>query len=204
MIATVSASGEFQETVVDDILASCSTTRRSGDQSKPYFVAIDGRSASGKSTLGRQLAKRPGVTVIEMDDFYRVDDPVERAALTPVQGIDRYFDWERVRDEALVPLSEGREANYATYDWDNNVYGPAKTAKPTDVIVVEGVYSAHPRLSAYFDFVVLVDTPVEASYARQDARGQDAKDWIARWRAAESVYFDARQFSIPDLTVDRA
>ena len=153
-------------------------------------IAIEGRSASGKSTLGRQLAGRPDVALVEMDDFYRVDDQVARASYSPEDGVDRYFDWQRLRDEALVPLSEGRVATFRVYDWDNNADGDFKVVGPRPFVVIEGVYSARPDTRSIVDLVVMVDTPREVAAARQMGRGQSATQWIARWRAAENYYFD--------------
>ena len=39
-------------------------------QEKPLLVAIDGRCASGKSTLAKDLQKQLDCNVIHMDDFY--------------------------------------------------------------------------------------------------------------------------------------
>ena len=39
-------------------------------QDKPLLVAIDGRCASGKSTLAKDLQKQLDCNVIHMDDFY--------------------------------------------------------------------------------------------------------------------------------------
>lgn len=65
--------------------------RRDQDKSL-LLVAIDGHSAAGKSTVARQT--RDGfdsVTVVQMDDFYRVMDPDERAGLS-------------AEDDGLAPL----------------------------------------------------------------------------------------------------
>lgn len=45
--------------------------------------------------------------VIHGDDFYRPMAQIERADLDPEQGYDRYFDWQRLREEILVPLAAG-------------------------------------------------------------------------------------------------
>ena len=45
-------------------------------QDKPLLVAIDGRCASGKSTLAKDLQKQLDCNVIHMDDFYLQPHPV--------------------------------------------------------------------------------------------------------------------------------
>ena len=41
------------------------------DVPAPVLVALDGRSAAGKSTLAQQVAARTAALVIDGDDFYR-------------------------------------------------------------------------------------------------------------------------------------
>jgi adenylylsulfate kinase-like enzyme len=41
-----------------------------GFAAAPVLVALDGRSAAGKSTLAQQVAVRTGALVIDGDDFY--------------------------------------------------------------------------------------------------------------------------------------
>lgn len=160
---------------------------RCGDH--PVIIAIDGRSGSGKSTIARHLAKHAEVATVEMDDFYRVDDPVARARYGPAEGVERYFDWQRLRDEALVPLSKGRSATFRVYDWKHNDYGDITVVDPQPFVVIEGVYSARPDLRPLVDLVVLIDTSPELSAARQLARGQNSNEWIERWTVAEDHYF---------------
>ena len=76
----------------------------------PVVVAVDGHSASGKSTFAAALATRLAAAVVHVDDFYRDMPEVDRLALSASEGISRYFDWERLRAEALVPLAAGRPA----------------------------------------------------------------------------------------------
>lgn len=170
----------------DAVLAAARAKRRPDGA---VVVAIDGRSASGKSTLGERLGEHADVAVLHMDDFYRVADQAGRERWTPEQGVDLYFDWQRLRDEALVPLRAGRAATFRVYDWDADAYGPEVTIAPRPVVVVEGVYSTRPELRHLVDVAVFVDTPLDVCVARQHARNQSPGPQILRWRAAEDVYF---------------
>src|SRR4051812_49685989 len=75
------------------------------------LVAIDGGGGAGKSTLARNLADALGdATIVQMDDFYRPMPAAERAALTPGEGVDRYFDWSAragQRASAAAPRGHG-------------------------------------------------------------------------------------------------
>ncbi len=159
-----------------------------GTRHEPYFVALDGHSAAGKSTLARALASvLPRCQVVAGDDFYRVMAPAQRLVLAAAEGCEQYFDWQRLAADVLRPLHAGRLTRYQAYDWDHNALGVWKSVVPEGVIVVEGVYSARPALAAYYDAVFCVEAPRERRWAVQRSRG-DAWEWVERWEAAEVYY----------------
>ena len=154
-------------------------------------VALDGFSGSGKSTVARRLAREVGAaSVVSGDDFYRVLDDDVRRELSPEDGVAMYFDWERLRDEALAPLRSGRAARYRPYDWvaGGRLEPRAVEVQPAPVVVVDGVYSARPELAAFVDLAVLVNASRSLRAGRVAERGDD-DGWNVRWEAAERVYF---------------
>jgi uridine kinase len=158
--------------------------------STPLFVALDGHSGAGKSTIAAELAQNAEVCVVGGDDFYRVMPLADRLALTAQDGADQYIDWQRLRAEALTPLREGRAATYRPYDWsDDRLAMVTVTVRPAPIVIVEGVYSARPELADLISLCVLVDAPLEVRQARLAARGEPDDVWDARWQAAEEVYF---------------
>jgi uridine kinase len=156
------------------------------------LVAIDGMGGSGKSTLAAALAELRGAAVVHGDDFYRPMDPEERAGLDPEQGYHRYFDWQRLHAEVLVPLAAGRDAAYRRYDWATGDLAPDESHRvpASGITIVEGVYTARPELAGSYDVLVYVDTPREESLRRLRERGDDHGpiDWESRWRLAEEHY----------------
>ncbi|MFC7262711.1 uridine kinase family protein [Streptomyces lutosisoli] len=156
------------------------------------LVALDGMGGSGKSTLAAALAELRGAVVVHGDDFYRPMDAEERARLSPAQGYDRYFDWQRLREEVLVPLTDGHDAAYRRYDWETGALAPDEihAVSRSGIVVVEGVYTARPELADCYGLVVYVDTPPEESMRRLRERGHDHGpiDWESRWRLAEEHY----------------
>jgi len=135
-------------------------------------IAIDGRSASGKSTLGSLLADSNDVALIQMDDFYRVIDPQERERLTPEEGVAKYFDWQRLRDDALGPLVTGKRATYNLCDWERDALGAVATLDPRPIVVVEGVYAARRERRDMSNLIVAVHTSRSRGEARQAAPNQ--------------------------------
>jgi uridine kinase len=157
---------------------------------RPLLVGIDGPGGSGKSTLARRLAGRlEGAVVIEGDDFYRDQPDGTRAALDAAGGYERYFDWERLRDEVLVPVREGhRVLRHRRYDWERARLGARVEQPMPDIVIVEGVYTLRPQLAGLVDLKVFVATDEATRLRRQLDRGENSEEWIARWMAAEDHY----------------
>ena len=94
------------------------------------------------------------------------------------------------RDEALLPLSQRRTARYAPFDWDvyDGSHGPPKTVGASDVVIVDGVYSARPELADLVHVRVLLEVPAEVRSRRLAGR-HDALDLVHFWDRAEQYYF---------------
>lgn len=162
---------------------------------RPLLVAIDGGGGAGKSTFARELAAAlHQATVVEGDDFYRVIDEAERRELSADAGYRRYFDWERLRDEVLVPLRNGKTARYRRFDWEaaepRGLTTEVLEVKPRGVVIIEGVYCNRRELAELYDVSVFVDTPETTRYRRLVARGENDVGWIDRWMAADRSYYD--------------
>ena len=164
------------------------------------LIGIDGAGGSGKSTLARQLADVLGgpdhataATVVHGDDFYRPMDPEERLRLTPAEGYELYFDWERLRDEVLAPLTSGQAADYRRYDWPSNQIAPGERhhVPHSGFVIVEGIYTVRPELEGYYDLTVFVDAPFDLALERLVKRGHDhgPGNWNLRWQASDKHYF---------------
>ncbi|MGW5402325.1 hypothetical protein [Streptomyces sp. NPDC003952] len=153
------------------------------------ILAVDGAGGSGKTTLAAVVAGLlDGAATVHGDDFYRPMPEQEREHFDAEQGYHRYFDWERLRDQVLVPLRADRAARYQLYDWSTGRLGAWCEVAAGGVVVVEGVYSARPELAPYYDLSVYVDTPRDVCLRRVRARGENPEEWILRWRAAEDHY----------------
>ena len=123
-------------------------------------VIADGHSVAGKSSFAEALAKATDAAIVPGDDFYRVMDDEARAGLSPDEGIRRYYDWERMRDEALSPLLADRAATYRPYDWQSGLLATRSvTIAPAPVVVVEGLFVSRPQLEPFVDLSVLVEAP---------------------------------------------
>jgi uridine kinase len=167
-----------------------------GQEHRVFVVAFDGRSGAGKSMLADAVASLVTAAVVRGDDFYRDMDDDDRRALSAIQAVDRYFDWQRLRSEALVPLARRKAARFRRFNWAVG-YGltPPITVDVQAIVIVEGVYSARPEFDDLLDLKVLVEVPDHVREERRQARlrtvsRDDPQGWDTRWDAAERVYFD--------------
>jgi uridine kinase len=160
-------------------------------------VALDGHSGAGKSTLAAAVADTVDAAIVHVDDFYRDMPEAERLELAPAQGVDRYFDWERLRTKALLPLVQRERACYGCFDWvAGRGLTNAVTVDPRDILLIEGVYSARPEFDDLLDLRVLVEVAADKRTQRRRQRARtvsrdDPHGWDARWDAAERHYFHA-------------
>ena len=190
---------------IDRVVLAIAEQLRSG----LALVAIDGPGGSGKSTLAAELAERLGglgqITIVHGDDFYRPMAAEDRLLLSPQDGYIQYFDWQRLRDQVLIPLAARTAGQYQRYDWPAGALaaGEVHHVPRSGVVIVEGVYTARPELAGYYDLTVWVDTPWETCMRRLDERGHDhgAGNWSERWRAAEEHYIATTQ---PGTRLDQA
>lgn len=152
------------------------------------LVAIDGMGGAGKSTLAARLQELAEVTIVSVDDFYTPMARADRASLSPEQGYERQFDWERLRDAVLAPLRDELRARYRRYEWATDRLAEWRVVEPGGVVLVEGVYSIRSELRSYFGVTVYVDTPRELRLARMSEREYEDMSWVESWMAVEDWY----------------
>ncbi|MGH8943614.1 MAG: uridine kinase family protein [Acidimicrobiia bacterium] len=168
--------------------------RRIGlDRPGPILVALDGRSAAGKSTLAGEVAPLVGAVVIDGDDFYSGGTAETWDAMNAAEKANHCVDWRRQRP-VLEKLASGLPATWHPYDWEADDGGLTLTSvvcDPAPVIILDGAYSARPELADLFDLRVLLDAPATLRRAQLIEREGEGyrEEWNARWDEAEQWYF---------------
>jgi uridine kinase len=151
-------------------------------------VAVEGGSASGKTTLASLLSELYDCTVFHMDDFFLRPEQRTRERFSEIGGnVDR----ERFFDEILLPLSERRTVCYRPFDCQTQTLGEPISVEPKGLTIVEGAYSMHPSLAPYYDLSVFLD--IEPEYQRERILKRNspqlAKRFFEEWIPMEREYF---------------
>lgn len=138
-------------------------------------VAIDGITASGKTTLGDELADalidcgRP-VIRIRMDDFHHLREHRYRQGKDSAQGYyDDAYDFDTLNRLVLEPL--GPNGNLLFYrrivDLESNtpINEPAEVAPPDGILIADGSFmQRHHRRS--WDVVIYLNTSFSEALRR--------------------------------------
>ena len=100
-------------------------------------------------------------------------------------------DRERFAEEILVPLLKHETVNYRPFDCSTQTLGEAVTVTPKKINVVEGVYSAHPAFSRYYDLLVFLDIDQKQQKERVLLRNGEglAKRFFEEWIPLENRCF---------------
>ena len=152
-------------------------------------LAIEGGSASGKTTLSKILEKVYDCTVFHIDDFFLRPEQRTAERFAEVGGnVDR----ERFSEEVLQPLSRGETVNYRKFNCHTMQIEDGVQITPKKLTVIEGAYSMHPELSAYYDYSVFLDINEDLQKKRIEKRNTPelAKRFFNEWIPLEKIYFD--------------
>ncbi|MDQ4084756.1 MAG: AAA family ATPase [Actinomycetota bacterium] len=134
------------------------------------LVCVDGPAGSGKTTLANALqAQLADAVVVHMDDVYR--------------GWDTDFDevHQRLREQLVDPLREDRTACYQRYDWHAGRFDAWVSVPPPEVLLLEGVASAHVSLDPVTSMLVWIE--VDRSERVRRGLERDGPEVLPRWLA---------------------
>ncbi|MBQ8087999.1 MAG: GNAT family N-acetyltransferase [Clostridia bacterium] len=156
-------------------------------------VAIDGRCASGKSTLGALLRQRYGCRLLHMDDFFV---PFVRKTPERLAEPGGNVDYERFANEVLSVGWE-QPLPYRRFDCVAQALEAPVLLPPNRLTVVEGSYSLHRALREAYDIKVFLSLSPKAQSARILARNgkEKHKRFIEEWIPLEERYFEAEKIA---------
>lgn len=153
-------------------------------------LAVEGSSASGKTTLGEMLREIYGCTILHTDDFF-----LQSEQRTPerYKEIGGNIDRERFLAEVLIPLNNDEIISYRRFDCSEmKLQSPTKII-PEKLTVIEGAYSMHPDFEGFYDFSVFLDISEDLQKVRILKRNSPglAERFFNEWIPLEKTYFNA-------------
>lgn len=175
----------MNEKVLSIISARISSLLESEER---VIIAIDGRCASGKSTLTSQLADYFDCNIIHTDDFVLQSHQRNEHTLCSIGG---NIDIDRLLSETFIPMLRGEEYIYRRFDCRRMQLEPPKTLNPRRVTIVEGAYSCHPELVEFYDLTIFLTIDEDTQMKRIIRRNGEVKAKVFRdkWIPLEEGYF---------------
>lgn len=151
-------------------------------------VAIEGGSASGKTTLANILQMVYECNVFHADDFFLRPQQRTKERLGEIGG---NLDRERFLEEVIEPLRNRETVVYRRFDCLSKTLGEPITVIPKKLTVVEGAYSMHQAFEKYYDLAIFLDIDPEYQKKRILKRNnlEIATRFFKEWIPLENVYF---------------
>lgn len=162
---------------------------RTASPLQPFLIGVGGGSASGKTTVCREIVRRLAsqwVQILSTDSFYRPLTPEERElAMADGYNFDHpnAFDWEGLCG-VLKQIRKGKQARLPVYDFTTHSRRTETEAfYGADVVIVEGILALYEqRIREQCDMLIFVDTDSDLRLCRRIRR-----DIQERGRSVESV-----------------
>lgn len=173
------------------------------EQKTTPIIAIDGRAASGKTTLAKLIGEAYFAT--------------NQSTLRIVHMDDLYPGWEGLRagsaylhSQILLPLRAGKKANWQIWDWSTSQRGNSlepgngwRQFGPGVPLVVEGCGSISRLTRDLIDLAIWLEAPMEIRKSRWVQReGAETGQYWGLWQSQEDEFYQAEQsVSLADLKV---
>ena len=152
-------------------------------------IGIDGRAASGKSTMADGLSKIFKTIPISMDDFFLPGEIRTAKRLDEPGGNVHY---ERFASDVIPVLRNQKVFSYHPFNCRTMDYDEPKVIPSASFMVVEGAYCHHPYFGEYLDVKVFSDVTADNQMRRIKKRNGDqiAEIFINKWIPMEEKYFE--------------
>ncbi len=151
------------------------------EKNNRYIVSLEGRCASGKTTLSKELKN---ITLIHVDDFF------DEKGLERLNYKDLKSFLERIKNANI-----GDKIIYKAFSCRNWSYYE-KEILVSKVIVVEGVYSYSEEIRSYFDKLVFSVISKEEQLNRLQRRESEKylQKYLNIWIPREEEYYKTFDF----------
>ena len=144
----------------------------------PTVIAVDGRSASGKTTFANRLSSTLNAPLVHSDD---------------VAWHHSFFDWWPLMIEQIItPFQAGLAIDWRPEAWTEKGREGSITVPKSSILILEGVSVTRREMSEHLDLPIWVETDPKVAEARGLERdGPDGRDFWFEWQAAEDPFLEA-------------
>ncbi|MGN8051403.1 ATP-binding protein [Curtobacterium sp. 22159] len=174
----------MDDALVDELVARVAAGADDG-RTERVVVLVDGRSGTGKTTLGDALAERLGAQVVHLDDVY--------------PG----WDGLRAASDAVVTDVLGARSGYRRWDWAASEPDGWTAVDPRLPVVVEGCGALSRDSAPLATLRVWLEADDRTRWQRAIGRDGEvfARQW-ERWAAQEEAFIAAEDpAALADLVV---
>lgn len=174
--------------VSEKYLSLFSAVSQSAVKGKHIVLAIDGPSASGKTTFAAMLAEKYDAPIVHMDDFFlRPEQRTEQRYMQPGGNIDR----ERFLSEVCPHLGDGKEFSYDRFDCHRMCLTERIVIPQNSLLLVEGTYSLYPEFLPYYTIKIMLTISEDLQRERIIKRnGEEGyRIFAEKWIPLENRYF---------------
>ena len=159
------------------------------------LIAIDGKCASGKTTLGYYLKDIYDCNLFHLDDFFLQGYQRTEERLAQIGG---NVDYERFQSEVMEPVLSGTDVIYRPYSCMEGKIIEEILIKKHRLNIMEGSYSLHPYFKDPYDVKIFmnIDENDQVDNIRKRNGEEKLQRFITEWIPKENRYFET--FHIED------
>jgi uridine kinase len=146
----------------------------------PTVLAVDGRSASGKTTFAKRLSSELNASIVHSDDL---------------AWHHSFFDWwPLMLEQIIVPFRAGRAIDWKPEAWTEKNREGSIVVPKSPILILEGVGATRLELSTHIDLPIWVETNMQVAEARGLERdGPDERDFWFEWQSHERSFLERDQ-----------
>lgn len=150
-------------------------------------IAIDGPSASGKTTFGKLLSKKLDALLIHTDNYFLPKVKKTKERLTESGG---NIDYERLIEEVMNNLYS-KEIISNNFNCSTEKLEMSKPMINKQIVIVEGAYSMHRAIRKYYtlSLFITIDKQLQLERIRSRNGERMLKRWKDEWIPLENFYF---------------
>ena len=158
---------------------------------KHVYIAVEGKCASGKTTLIDKINKSTNITIVHTDDFFLSKKEKEIP-------IGDFINYSKIID-LLKALENNEFVTYEKFNCSKQLYEKATIHSTSKIIILEGVYSFNLHLREYMNNLIFVTINKEDQLKRLQKRenSESYQKFIDLWIPNEEKYYST--FPILDM-----